>query len=57
MADDSALVADSAADIQVLVDHFAKAAAQFSLKININKTECMYQPIKLITPLLYHDRP
>ena len=49
-ADDSALVAHSAADMQVLVDHFAKAAAQFSLKINIKKTECMYQPIKLITP-------
>ena len=49
-ADDSALVAHSAADMQVLVDHFAKAAAQFSLKINIKKTECMYQPIKLIHP-------
>ena len=49
-ADDSALVAHSAADMQVLVDHFAKAAAQFSLKINIKKTECMYQPIKLIQP-------
>ena len=49
-ADDSALVAHCAADMQVLVNNFAKAAAQFSLKINIKKTECMYQPIKLIHP-------
>ena len=49
-ADDSVLVAHSAADMQVLLDHFAKAAAQFSLKINIQKTECLYQPIKLIHP-------
>jgi len=49
-ADDSALVADCAADRQVLVNNFAKAAAQFSLKINIKTAECMYQPIKLIHP-------
>ena len=49
-ADDSALVAHSATEMQLLIDRFAKAAAQFSLKINIKKTECMYQPIKLLHP-------
>ncbi len=49
-ADDSALVAHSAQDIQLLVDRFSRAATQFSLKINIKKTECMYQPIKLLHP-------
>ena len=47
-ADDSALVAHSAAEMQLLVDRFTKAAAQFSLKINIKKTEFMYQPIKVL---------
>ena len=47
-ADDSALVAHTANDMQLLVDQFSKAATQFSLKINIRKTECMYQPIKLL---------
>jgi len=37
-ADDSALVAHCAVDMQVLVNNFAKAAAQFSLKIKIKKT-------------------
>jgi len=49
-ADDSALVAHNATKMQHLVDRFAKAAAQFSLKINIKKTECLYQPIKLHHP-------
>jgi hypothetical protein len=49
-ADDSALVAHTASDMQLLVDRFAKAATQFSLKINIKKTECLYQPIKLLSP-------
>ena len=49
--DDSALVPHSAADMQVLVNHFAEATAQFSLKINIKKTECIDQPIKIIYPL------
>ena len=49
-ADDSALVAHSASEMQLLVDRFARAAAQFSLKINIKKTECLYQPIKLLQP-------
>lgn len=49
-ADDSALVAHSASDIQTLVNRFAQTAAKFSLKINIKKTECLYQPIKLLNP-------
>ena len=48
VADDSALVAHSALDMQMLVDRFSRAAAQFSLKINIKKTECLYQPLKLL---------
>lgn len=49
-ADDTALVAHSAEDMQALVDCFAKTASQFSLKINIKKTECLYQPVKIIRP-------
>ena len=49
-ADDSALVAHTASDMQLLVDRFSMAASQFSLKINIKKTECMYQPVKFICP-------
>ena len=49
-ADDSALVAHTAEDMQMLVDCFARAASHFSLKINIKKTECLYQPVKLIRP-------
>ena len=48
-ADDSALVSHSATDRQVLVDKFAKAASQFSLKINIKKTAFLYQPPKYLT--------
>ena len=48
-ADDSALVAHTAQEMQSLVDRFSKAATQFSLKINIKKTECLYQPIKLLS--------
>ena len=39
-ADDSALVAHDADSMQRLVDRFPSAADQFSLKINIKKTEC-----------------
>lgn len=42
--DDSALVAHSAEYMQALVEKFTRAASQFSLKINIKKTECLYQP-------------
>ena len=47
-ADDNALVAQGASKMQLLVDRFARAAAQFSPKINIRKTECLYQPVKLL---------
>jgi hypothetical protein len=47
-ADDSALVAHHPDDIQALVDRFVAAARQFSLKINIKKTECLYQPPKFL---------
>ena len=48
-ADDSALVAHDSDDIQTLVDRFADAARMFSLKINIKKTECLYQPPKFLS--------
>ena len=34
--------------MQLLIDSFAKAAAQFGLNINIKKAECIYQPFKLL---------
>lgn len=43
-ADDSALVADNPEEIQRVVDGFASAASLFGLKINISKTELLYQP-------------
>ncbi|XP_060794630.1 uncharacterized protein LOC132897202 isoform X2 [Neoarius graeffei] len=49
-ADDSAIVTHSFEGMQYLIDKFARAAIQFSLKINIKKTECLYQPVKLINP-------
>ena len=55
-ADDSALAAHSACaeDVQSLLEKFTRTAHQFSLKINIKKTECLYQPPKfqLSTSLL-----
>ena len=59
-ADDSALVAHDAESMQRLVDRFPSAADQFSLKINIKKTECLFQPVQNIraqTPvdILVHD--
>ena len=44
-ADDGALVAHSADDMQEIVNCFAKAAISFGLQIYIKKTECMFQPI------------
>ena len=41
-------MAHGASEMQLLVDRFARAAAWFSLKINIKKTECLYQPVKLL---------
>lgn len=49
-ADDSAMVAHSAQDIQMLVNKFSIVATQFGLKINIKKTECLYQPTKAQNP-------
>ena len=43
-ADDSTLVASNAVDIQQIVDRFSFAADMFGLKINISKTELLYQP-------------
>ena len=43
-ADDSALVANNAVDIQQIVDRFSSAAALFGLMINISKTELLFQP-------------
>ena len=42
-ADDSALLAHSAADIQAITDAFSSASKKFGLKINIKKTEALYQ--------------
>ena len=43
-ADDRALVAHSAEEIQKIVDAFFDASKKFGLKINIKKTEVLYQP-------------
>ena len=43
-ADDSALVAYSAEEMQKIVDAFSDASKKFGLNINITKTEVLYQP-------------
>ena len=43
-ADDSALVAHSAEKMLKIVDAFSDASKKFDLKINIKKTEVLYQP-------------
>ena len=43
IADDSALVAHSAEEMQKIVDAFTDASKKFGLKINIKKTEVLYQ--------------
>ena len=43
-ADDSALVAHSAEEMQNIVNAFSNASNKFGLKINIKKTEMLYQP-------------
>ena len=43
-ADDSALVAHSDEEMQKKVDAFSNASKKFGLKINIKKTEVLYQP-------------
>ena len=42
-ADDSALVAHSTEEMQKIVDTFSDASKKFGLKINIKKTEVLYQ--------------
>ena len=42
-ADDNALVAHSAEEMQKIVDAFSDASKKFGLKINIKKTEVLYQ--------------
>jgi hypothetical protein len=43
-ADDSALLAHSPEEIQRIIDAFSEASKKFGLKINIKKTEVLYQP-------------
>ena len=43
-ADDSALVANDLEEMQQIVNCFAKTATLFGLKINVTKTELLYQP-------------
>lgn len=43
-ADDSALLAHSPQEIQRIVNAFSEASKKFGLKINIKKTEVLYQP-------------
>ena len=43
-ADDSALVAHSAEEMNKIVDAFSNASTKFGLKINIKKTEVLFQP-------------
>lgn len=44
-ADDTAFIAHSFEDAQEIVTRFPDAAKAFGLKINVKKTEMMYQPI------------
>ena len=43
-AEDSSMIAHSAEEIQRMVDAFATTSSNFGLKINIKKTEVMFQP-------------
>ena len=43
-ANDSTLVANNAVDMQQIVGRFSSAADMFGVKINISKTEPLYQP-------------
>ena len=60
-ADDSALAANNAVDMQQIVGRFSSAADMFGLKINISKTELLYQPppmsIELPETITVHDEP
>ena len=44
MTDDSALIAHSSDEMQKIVDAYSDASKKFGLKINIEKTEMLYQP-------------
>ena len=48
-ADDSVLVAHSAEEMQKIVNASADASKKFGLKINIKKTEVLYQPNSIRT--------
>ena len=48
-ADDNALIGLSAKEIQRIVNAFANASSKFGLKINIKKTEVMFQPNSTMT--------
>ena len=48
-ADDTALIAHSAEEIQGIVDAFANASSKFGLKINIKKTKVISQPNSTMT--------
>ena len=43
-ADDSALLTNNTVNMQQIVDCFSLTADMFGLKINISKTELLYQP-------------
>ena len=43
-ADDSALAAHSAEEMQKIVDAFPNASKKFGLKISIKKTDVLFQP-------------
>jgi len=43
-ADDSARIAHSAEEIQKIVDAFFSTPKKFGLKMNIKKTELLFQP-------------
>ena len=48
-ADDSALLAHSPEEIQRIINAFSNASKKFGLKINIKKTEVLYQPNSMRT--------
>ena len=60
-ADDCALVVHSASETQSLVTSFATSAVLFSLKINIKKTECLFQPTRPTSsqpePIMINGQP
>lgn len=62
-ADDSALVSNNHAEMQHIVDRFTQAADMFGLRINVTKTELLYQPppsavgLNLHEIIQVHDEP